>query len=376
MNSDAALHKLVGTLTADRDLAPHWRQALLDTPRHPFLRPGFFRPQQGTSYWEPVVPGNDDWLPGCYTDTVLVTELAGAVSPQDVDGRITANPTRSALPPGHVLRMLDAARTEPGMRVLEVGTGTGYTTALLCHRLGDKHVTSTDTDYEVSSRAGITLEQLGHSPELLAGDDVQDKLPRHRYDRLIATSAVRDLPVAWLTAVKHGGQIIAALGGWMGATTLVHFTVDANGTAVGRPVTGDWPADLATDDRIPQYGPIPDGGRERQVAVDPQTLEDGTARFIAQTAELSAQIIRLTGDDSSAVHDSLALLDQEDNSWAVLRRRGGKWMVRQGGETLLWDRIETELIRWHRDGRPPLKDLLIVSTPHWSRPSVTWTPAL
>ncbi|GAA2815767.1 hypothetical protein ACFQ0M_00210 [Kitasatospora aburaviensis] len=44
--------------------------------------------------------------------------------------------------PSLVASMLDDLQAEPGMRVLEQGTGTGWTAALLAHRLGDANVTT------------------------------------------------------------------------------------------------------------------------------------------------------------------------------------------------------------------------------------------
>src|SRR5690606_41396928 len=56
------------------------------------------------------------------------------------------------------------------MKVLEIGTGSGYSTALMCHRLGSGSVTSIETDEGVARRAGHALTGAGHTPHLLVGD--------------------------------------------------------------------------------------------------------------------------------------------------------------------------------------------------------------
>jgi len=43
-------------------------------------------------------------------------------------------------------RMLETLDVRDGHDVLEVGTGTGYNAALLCHRIGDQHVFSVDIE--------------------------------------------------------------------------------------------------------------------------------------------------------------------------------------------------------------------------------------
>jgi protein-L-isoaspartate O-methyltransferase len=65
-----------------------------------------------------------------YSPTTLVTDLA------DYADRGVQAPVSSSTKPDLMIRMLEALDVTDGMRVLEIGTGTGYNAALLAHRLG------------------------------------------------------------------------------------------------------------------------------------------------------------------------------------------------------------------------------------------------
>lgn len=61
-------------------------------------------------------------------------------------------------------RMLEALDVRDGDRVLEIGTGTGYNAALLCHRVGSHNVVSIDIDPALIAAARSRLASLGHHP--------------------------------------------------------------------------------------------------------------------------------------------------------------------------------------------------------------------
>ncbi|WP_244204449.1 rRNA adenine N-6-methyltransferase family protein [Streptomyces africanus] len=176
-----------------------WKRAAAAVPRHEFLRGGFFRRAVGTDFtaWEPVRVDDAGWLEGCYADESLVTQIAGTIVPEDIHGQIMREPTSSSTQPSLVLRMLEDLKVDDGHKVLEIGTGTGYSTAVLCARLGAGNVTSIEYDSRVASRARAALGHLGTFPNLVTGDGLVGHGAGAPYDRVIATCGVRAVPPAW-----------------------------------------------------------------------------------------------------------------------------------------------------------------------------------
>lgn len=88
--------------------------------------------------------------------------------------------------------MLQALNVQPGERVLEIGTGSGFVTACL-HHLGGK-ITSVEIDDELSAEAGQHLAELGISDaELVAGDVFELPLENAAFDVVAVTGS---LPMA------------------------------------------------------------------------------------------------------------------------------------------------------------------------------------
>ncbi|OKI06197.1 hypothetical protein A6A06_37465 [Streptomyces sp. CB02923] len=59
---------------------------------------------------------------------------------------------------------------QPGEHILEIGTGTGYTTALLCTLAGDASVTTCEIGPTLADTARHTLTTNGHQPDIVTAD--------------------------------------------------------------------------------------------------------------------------------------------------------------------------------------------------------------
>ncbi|MFJ8201112.1 ATP-grasp peptide maturase system methyltransferase [Streptomyces sp. NPDC096152] len=365
------LRQLIDSMTASGSLRTQpWKHAAAAVPRHEFLRSGFFRVVPGSSptAWVPIPPGGEGWLAACYADESLVTQIAGTIKPTDMRGEIMREPTSSSTLPSLVLRMLEDLQVESNMKALEIGTGTGYSTAVLCARLGDENVTSIEYDEGVAQRAREALGRLGTFPTLLTGDGLLGDDEGAPYERIIATCAVRTVPAAWLEQTRPGGQILTTIGGWLNASELVRLTVHEDGTASGPVLGGHVSFMLARPHLPPPLGLLPDlsAGKERETVIGADVLDDWTTRFVAQFAVPAAQHLKL----QQGRHEEDVLVDVETGSWAALHEEGGRWIVRQDGPDPLWDAVEEHLGRWHAAGTPAVEDATVRVTAeaqslHW-----------
>ncbi|WP_048894184.1 ATP-grasp peptide maturase system methyltransferase [Streptomyces avermitilis] len=339
--------QLANTIPTDD---PAWRHALQSVPREIFLGDALFRltgPQ-----WEPIhrdqtAPG--EWLRLIYQDTTWVTQIDG-VNAADACSPTTGRPTSSSTLPSLIVRMLDLAGTRDGDNVLEIGTGTGYSTAILCERLGDEHVFSVEYDPGLAAAAADHIHAAGYHPTLNTGDGLAGHKDGAEYDAIIATCAVRHIPPTWLYQVRAGGTITTTISGWMLASGLIRLTVHDDGTATGRFADDQISYILARPhERPPRPTYYQHPGHTRPTRVNPALLDDWTGHFLAQLAAPSAELMNTT--------DGVILVDVATGSQAWTEPAGNSWHVHQHGPLNLWDQVENTLTTWQRAGSPPQSDL-------------------
>lgn len=160
----------IGTDVIDPDL----REALLKVPRHLFV------PAQLAA-----VAYHDAPLPIGFDKTV-------------------SQPFIGAL-------MLDLLEIQPGMNVLEVGTGLGYQAALMSE-LGAK-VWSVEIVEEFASEAGVRLLSIGHTGVTIrVGDGSRGWSDHAPFDRILVTAAAREAPVALIGQLVAGGKMVVPIG--------------------------------------------------------------------------------------------------------------------------------------------------------------------
>jgi protein-L-isoaspartate(D-aspartate) O-methyltransferase len=108
-------------------------------------------------------------------------------------------------------RMLQELALAPGDRILEVGTGSGYMTALLAS-LGS-HVCSVDIVPEFTQTAGARLAAHGVANTTLETGDAARGWDRHApYDAIVVTGSMPVLPDAFSKSLRPGGRLIAVVG--------------------------------------------------------------------------------------------------------------------------------------------------------------------
>ncbi|GAB2776375.1 protein-L-isoaspartate(D-aspartate) O-methyltransferase [Salinimicrobium soli] len=98
-----------------------------------------------------------------------------------------------------------------GATVLEIGTGSGYQTAVLCE-MGAK-VYSIERQQELFKKTRLFLGKIGYRPKYLAFGDGYKGLPEYApFDRIIVTAGAPFVPKALLSQLKVGGRMVIPVG--------------------------------------------------------------------------------------------------------------------------------------------------------------------
>jgi protein-L-isoaspartate(D-aspartate) O-methyltransferase len=98
----------------------------------------------------------------------------------------------------------------PHARVLEIGTGSGYQTAVLLE-LGAS-VFTIERQRKLFLKAQENLHMLGYKPQFFYGDGYQGKPSYGPFDRILVTAGAEDLPAALKGQLKVGGIMVIPVG--------------------------------------------------------------------------------------------------------------------------------------------------------------------
>lgn len=353
---------LAALLAQNGVLSSPWLRAAVEAvPRELFLHPGVFLDEGGV--WMPVtVTGTDaaEWLEIAYSYDTLTTQLDGHLTADQTAEPVAGVPTSSSTTPATVISMIESLDLEPGHRVLEIGTGTGYSSALMCHYLGADSVTTVEVDPQVAERADTALETLGFSAWTVTGDGLLGHPRNAPYDRVIATCAVRRIPHTWVRQTKPGGTILSTVGSWPYGTALAKVTVDDNGNAEGRIIGRSSFMQARSQAVVPVAGDLSArttyADSEREAKAPPTLLGDWMPAFLAQLSAPGAHLVRAARSDGTQL---LYLFDPDRESFAEFIAHDDRWTVRQGGPVPLWDRIEEALVAWESVGRPGVESICL-----------------
>ena len=108
--------------------------------------------------------------------------------------------------------MSQALQLAPAHTVLEIGTGSGYQTAILCHLT--KYVYSIERYSRLANYAGERVGALGYENlDIHVGDGSQGLPDQASFDRIIVTAAVPRLPnVLCMQLSPNGGRMVLPIG--------------------------------------------------------------------------------------------------------------------------------------------------------------------
>jgi protein-L-isoaspartate(D-aspartate) O-methyltransferase len=140
-------------------------------------------------------------------------------------------PVSSSSSPGAMVKMIGALRLERGMRVLEVGTGTGWNAACLA-ALGAQ-VVSVEIDPVLADQARANLRAAGCGQvRVITGDGERGAAECAPFDRVLCTAAAQVIPYPWIEQCVEGGVIVTPYTGEGYRYGLLELVV-AGGVAAG-----------------------------------------------------------------------------------------------------------------------------------------------
>ncbi|MBN9739520.1 protein-L-isoaspartate(D-aspartate) O-methyltransferase [Amycolatopsis sp. A1MSW2902] len=304
----------------------------------------------------------ETWRSAVYSDVSIVVQYDDGRTEWPEAGDY---PTCSASQPSVVLGMLNELDVQPGMSVLEIGTGTGYNAALLAELVGaGGKVTTMEIDAQLAEWAETALLDFDCvNTTVLAQDGGLGSSDDGPFDRVIATAAVHlgHVPYAWVEQTRPGGIILAPVRGDLAAGPLVRFTVHDDGTATGETL----PMGVAfmesrtrrspdVPDELPEWDTQGAKISEYSTAVAPwPLLDEPSARWALAVAMPGCR----AGIRKREHGDEAWFRDPVTHSWAsVCATADGRYHVRQAGIRKLWSEALAARRWWHSQGRPSITD--------------------
>ncbi|GAA4082841.1 methyltransferase domain-containing protein [Actinomadura miaoliensis] len=342
-----------------------WREVMERVPRSLFT-PSVIWADLGPGPWVRVDRDADpaEWDRVVALDQPLITQF------QDGAAEGEGLATSSLSMPTVVAESLEQLDPYDHHRVLEIGTGSGWTAALLSHRIGAENVTTVEVDPALGMQAAERLKKAGYDCRIVIGDGAEGWPAGAPYDRVHVTCGVSWIVAAWVEQTRPGGVIVAPYSPGFGVGALVRLDVLPDGTARGR--------FAGSADFMMLRAQRPAGGQAREwtraadrtvrtsrTKVDPRALRYGPVSVdVAVAALVPGVVSRYYEDDDGA---TLWVLDRDDHSgpWASVDYEPGQddFEVQQAGTRHLWDEVEHAYVQWLRWGRPDITRFGLTVTP-------------
>jgi len=318
------------------------------------------------------------WLPSDGAEVAVDDDPAAALALlYDVDRAVAVNhvpgarggTTSTASAPRVLTAQADVMAVEPGMAVLEIGTGPGYFAAVLAELVGEQgRVVTIDIDARVAGDAATRLAACGYERVVVrTGDGADRALVDGPFDRIVASVGCNDVAAAWFASLSPAGRVLVPLR--HGAT---HPMVDAGADRRGRIVMGS--AYVAIQGR--QAGRSPWPFADQVVALPESTTLDGAERAAVAPDDGDASLFGRRESDLGywvALEDRragyLASLHDGAGSAARLDARAGTLAWGGPSGSVLAQELRLHLERWHAAGRPRAEEYGHEFVPHAQDPA-------
>ena len=345
--------RLLDGLSEADELGAEWRGAFERAPRSAFVPDTIWLSDESAMRgYRPVVRTKDPeaWTDAVYADDAVVTQLDNG------DPHGPGVSTSSSSMPSLVAKMLRHLDVADGHRVLDVGTGTGWTAALLSARLGSKRVTTIEVDIDVAAAAEIRLNSVGFFPTCVIADGTQAYASSAPFDRIHSTAAVQRVPGQWVAQTRPGGVVVTPWGTPYCNAGLVKLTIDAEGAAAEGRFVENVSFMWVRNQRPAAEPDAPDPDRISASAMDPElALEDVNSAFSIGLRVPGTRYSHHWKDSDRSATLRLVLHDSQ-GSWASVRYRD--WdqadAVEQFGPRSLWDEVVQARAWWEGHGKPEL----------------------
>ena len=127
-----------------------------------------------------------------------------------------------------VALMTQLADIQPGMTVLEIGTGSGYQAAILLEMTD--HVFTMEIISPLAKKTGLLFNRLGLTQiQAKQGDGYFGWPDQIQFDRILVTAAAAHIPPPLLKQLKPGGRMVIPVGPSWGNQELLLITKDKQG---------------------------------------------------------------------------------------------------------------------------------------------------
>lgn len=127
------------------------------------------------------------------------------------DGPLPIGSGQTISQPYMVAAMVEALDVQPGDRVLEVGTGTGYEAAVLGEIAAE--VWTIERHAQLAEKAGSILAELGYSNVHVVSGDGSVGLPEHApFDKILVAAGAPQAPSSLIAQLAEGGRLAVPVG--------------------------------------------------------------------------------------------------------------------------------------------------------------------